>query len=1169
MRFVTLNLMAYGPFRDLSLDFSGGPGLHVLYGRNEAGKSTTRRAVLSLLYGIPKTTQDAHLHSTKDLRIGARLLANDGSTLDVVRRKGVGIAKTLLDLEGNVLEEAVLSRILGGVGEEVYGTTFGLDHETLRRGGEALLQGKGDLGESLFQAGLGGSEVHRVLEDLNAEADAIFTPQARTRPLNDALKAFSEGQKQTRDSALSADAWQKQKDDLDAAEALSRACVLEKTELKVEEKRLQRVQRVLPLLATRARLRVERDALGQVVPLPETAPAERVAALREGEESRALLVQLAAEIAEREGRRAELSVPESLMVDEAAVKATQERLHAHKTAAIELPVARGELDRLDDEARKILRRIDRELPLDKVETLRLDTATHARIKKLSREHSRLHDQVQAATKSAADIQDALDDLRAEGKDYAASADPEPLRRASDRARSQGDLDEQHRVALARTKQLADVADKRLRALGLWSGDLATARTVPVPVVESVDKFAQREAMRVQLSARLNDRKSEIDKRIADNAHATNALVFAGTVPTEDDLLAARTRRDDRFRGITESIKTKTPFDSTEVVRTYEQDVRDADALSDRLRREAEHVTRLAGLRADHASNEAASARLRTEETSLAAETAENDAAWRALWEPCGIVPLSPVEMRAWLGRHKSVLEAADQLSAQELETQQLAARIRVHHDELASASAGEKREAGEPLATLIARAAHLVATMDASARARQLNGDSTSKLTRDLEKAVRERDATSASVTAWEREWREATSSLRLSANATSEEVLAVLDDLFELFRLVDDAEKTRTRVRAIEREAAAFATDVAALVKRHAPDLDGARCDDAATELVKRHQHGREERTKRGEIDRALEEKRQASSEQTKRSAGSKERIASLMRAAHADSVEALEVAEGHAERLRVLARDLSRVEQQLLDLGEGADVEALVAESAPFTRDAAMARLDRIDERLPELEAELDKVNKHIGRTNAGFETLATSLAAGSAEDAQHALAKVRRLAERYVRVRLASIVLTREIERYREKNQGPVLGLASELHRRLTLGAYTGLRAGLDEDGETVLRSVRADGREVDIEALSDGTRDQLYLALRIASLDRYARANGPLPLVLDDILIHFDDDRARAALEILGELASLTQVLFFTHHARLVALAREAIPAATLRVHELGEPAARLVLPEARA
>jgi len=99
------------------------------------------------------------------------------------------------------------------------------------------------------------------------------------------------------------------------------------------------------------------------------------------------------------------------------------------------------------------------------------------------------------------------------------------------------------------------------------------------------------------------------------------------------------------------------------------------------------------------------------------------------------------------------------------------------------------------------------------------------------------------------------------------------------------------------------------------------------------------------------------------------------------------------------------------------------------------------------------------------------------------------------------------------------------------------------------------------DVGVEAMSDGTRDQLYLALRVATLERYADHGNPMPVVLDDILVHFDDDRARAALELIGELSERMQVLFFTHHARLVELARETIRGSRLSVRELSESEAR--------
>jgi uncharacterized protein YhaN len=77
----------------------------------------------------------------------------------------------------------------------------------------------------------------------------------------------------------------------------------------------------------------------------------------------------------------------------------------------------------------------------------------------------------------------------------------------------------------------------------------------------------------------------------------------------------------------------------------------------------------------------------------------------------------------------------------------------------------------------------------------------------------------------------------------------------------------------------------------------------------------------------------------------------------------------------------------------------------------------------------------------------------------------------------------------------------------------------------------------------------------LALRLASLERYLEHNEALPLVLDDVLIHFDDQRAERALAVLGELSQRVQILFFTHHARLLELARKAVPLGRLFEHEL--------------
>jgi uncharacterized protein YhaN len=87
------------------------------------------------------------------------------------------------------------------------------------------------------------------------------------------------------------------------------------------------------------------------------------------------------------------------------------------------------------------------------------------------------------------------------------------------------------------------------------------------------------------------------------------------------------------------------------------------------------------------------------------------------------------------------------------------------------------------------------------------------------------------------------------------------------------------------------------------------------------------------------------------------------------------------------------------------------------------------------------------------------------------------------------------------------------------------------------------------------MSDGTADQLYLAVRLASLESYLEKNEAMPFIVDDVLIHFDNERAAATLQILAQLAQKTQIIFFTHHQHLVELARAHVDKDVLFVHSL--------------
>jgi uncharacterized protein YhaN len=114
-------------------------------------------------------------------------------------------------------------------------------------------------------------------------------------------------------------------------------------------------------------------------------------------------------------------------------------------------------------------------------------------------------------------------------------------------------------------------------------------------------------------------------------------------------------------------------------------------------------------------------------------------------------------------------------------------------------------------------------------------------------------------------------------------------------------------------------------------------------------------------------------------------------------------------------------------------------------------------------------------------------------------------------------------------------------------------------VDIDGTTTrLSAISADGTGVvPVSDMSEGTIDQLYLALRLSAVEESLAAGVALPFLADDLFINYDDERAAAGFKVLAKLAEKTQVIFFTHHEHLVGVARGALKPADVSTCRIGD------------
>jgi len=203
MRIDRLDLIAFGPFTRRSLNLSeGNLGLHLIYGDNEAGKSTSLRALIALLFGIQVRTKDNYLHQNPQLRIGGKLKLSSGKEIEFIRRKAN--KDTLLEFgTENALDDSILGPFLpGSIDEPLFKKLYGINHGRLVKGGQELLDQSGDLGQALFSAALGTANLRDTLSGLRNGAEELFKPRAPTKLVNQAISNFKEAQKRIKDSSL-------------------------------------------------------------------------------------------------------------------------------------------------------------------------------------------------------------------------------------------------------------------------------------------------------------------------------------------------------------------------------------------------------------------------------------------------------------------------------------------------------------------------------------------------------------------------------------------------------------------------------------------------------------------------------------------------------------------------------------------------------------------------------------------------------------------------------------------------------------------------------------------------------------------------------------------------------------------------------------------------------
>jgi exonuclease SbcC len=1158
MKLGELHLTAFGPFTDRVLDFGGKEqSLVFVHGPNEAGKSSTLRAISDLRFGIPQLSRDNFVHEHRNMLLGGVFVDRNDKRYHINRRKGrSGTLSYAAD--GSPVPPEIEALITCGLSKEDYEAMFGLDHERLRDGGAALLAGQGDVGAALFEASAGVRSIPGVLERLDQAARAYFMPGARGKNarINEALRSYGEHNTLFKSAQVKPAAWAELFKQHQAAQ--KQLAELEERERDLHRglRRVTELRAVAPMIRTLDTAHAVQAELDQVRLLPENAATERAVA-EAGLSAARANAAAADDLAQRLRTQLNALTPDSAVLEAAnAIERMAASAEAVDTWRSEIAGAADEVA----EARQALAAraagIRAAVPAEEILALAPAPAARAAVDETLRA-------LELAQQRLRQHQEAAGSLAADDDNEAAEALPAPELRTALRAaqteatRNQAVLQRKEGLpAEIKTLQRAIATD--LATLGLADvAALAQARPLldsEIDAARSEQETADNERRSLQL------RLARVKADHAAQEARRGQLLAAGAVPTAAELRGARERRDHGWSLVRAVYVERTGNDSAgygagkPLPQAFEDDVREADRLADALARDTERATQLQGCLDEIARLERESADIGRELAAIEERMAAQRAQWDAQLVARHLPPLAPAALREW---QALLADARDQRETLQLREDELDEARAIERElaaalgaALAATGVGSSR-AEASLSTLLAMADEIEdqftqreRALNTAAGQRQQREKHLQQFKAQQEKLERELDAAEQAV----RERVYAVLHLPLDAGmAAARARLAEFDALLAAKDALDAAMATQLRAEhALER------------LLRQGRELAQALGETAPSDLrlyveqlLERLKQAKQADTARRVAEQGLEQALASHREQEATAQRHADTLQRLCHVANVESTDALPEAEEQSRRKREAQLDADRARKdlagasartvdQLRELLRDHDAERLETQEAEST--AELARLETELRAARQAEESARRALQDVDSADT---------AAAARESMERDAAAVRVSIAPWMRSKLAHALLGEALKRFRERAQGPMLLAASRYFMQMTDGRFVRLVSD-DSEAKPVLVAQRANGSQVRVEGLSEGTRDQLYLALRLAALEIRRDAGYDLPVVLDDVLMTSDDARAALALAAISEFSKGQQVIVFTHHAHLLDVAERTVPGNMLQV-----------------
>lgn len=1145
IRIEQLDLAFFGHFTNKQFNFGKSDpntsDFHIVYGANEAGKTTFMEAYLRLLYGfLPRNEPYAFRHGRANLHVSA-LLQLDGELRKFQRKPTT--RNSLVDEQGNVLPEASLQAHLGGLAMEDYRKLLCIDDDSIDKGGEEIVNSRGDIGTLLFSAAAGISDLWQVLESVRTQAEGIHKSRASKTRLALLKKEYNEVVKQIKVLDIPAGKLGQLTKALKKAEAIESRTLDEQRTLMVEVRQLERVLNALPMLE---RLDISEQAVGTLSDYPEhlditskqviELQKEQHQASNELERLKARQLALTEELAQLPPEPAHAGL--QVVID------GMSELHSrYRHAELELDNEQEALTLVTSKMTSLVReRLHHELEPDafvvdatvisslkrtlaqRDEAVRLVALQHESIKQLSltieSEESKYQD-LEKVQPEGAGLREILEQYNAQALSGEYKAANQALRDAEHK------VEESLDVLSIKGHQFSHLPDCSL-------------------MVEEAETLVERwQTLNTKLSA--TRERQQIDQQEFNTLSLESTqLESFDALASDQDTQALKDIRENAWKQHKASL-------TVETAEAFEPTVHDVDqAMEGRLA----HASDLARLRDLHRQIPRVQGQLESHAASIATAEQEVQAIEKSLAEvmqQAGIeASLPPKAVLNWVRRYheaKSCVQAEQRLRKNNQPVLDKAHKLKE------ALSAYIKREQAS-LEELLPAASTVLELYKRHEDSLQNTRDALESLKRQQTLAVSELQSLEERQAKACEEW-ESLVKTSFPVQLDADKLALSLEALSELREYNIERESLQKHCKQMQRDTALFTEKLEQIIRDNGlelgatPDSNLNRLQELATQAKKQVD---EKTLLQQKIDKAFADGVEA--EKRLNAVKAQSQVLAAMFHSSVPTGDLTELFDAvqktqHAQMLRKkYDEDLSNLRQTL---GVSSEEKAR----------AMLAELDipSVQEKQVEKESELQLVNERSKEATEKRTRCEEQLAAltGDGEVAQ--LVEQRATLELqmseaaldYIKLTLGHRLAEQSINRYRDKHRSGMMEATETAFAQLTDGKYSTLQTQSNGKEETLL-ALDKDGTPKRADEMSKGTRFQLYLALRAAAYDQLAEQGTCLPFICDDIFETFDEDRTRAACGVMERIGQRGQAIYLTHHRHVVELARE-VCGDRVQIHEL--------------